>query len=335
MPEAAVTGDSVVVRGLRKQYGKTTAVNGLDLEIHAGEVFCLLGPNGAGKTTTIEILEGLRDRTGGVVLVLGRDPAEHRREWRARIGVVPQSTGAFADLTVREVVAQFAAFYPAPLPADEVINMVGLSAQRGKRAISLSGGQRRRLDVAVGLVGDPELVFLDEPTTGLDPVARREAWDLVRFLSGRGTTTVLTTHYLEEAEVLADRVGVIIGGRMVDMGPPADLGGRSRIPAKVSFAKTGALAGLSLPPLPPDTQVETYADHEVCMVASHPTAVMDALLRWAHASDVREIPGLSIHRPTLEEIYLDLIRKHGQGRMDLVDPVDQVGQVDQTEASLS
>jgi len=332
MAASTVTGDPVVVRGLRKQYGKATAVNGLDLDIHAGEVFCLLGPNGAGKTTTIEILEGLRNRSGGEVLVLGRDPAEHRREWRARIGVVPQSTGAFADLTVREVVAQFAAFYPAPLPADEVISMVGLSAQRGKQAISLSGGQRRRLDVAVGLVGDPELVFLDEPTTGLDPVARREAWDLVRFLSGRGTTTVLTTHYLEEAEVLADRVGVIIGGRMVDMGPTADLGGRSRIPAKVCFSKTGPLAGPSLPPLPTDTQVEISADHEVCMVARYPTAVMDALLRWAHSSGVREIPGLSIHRPTLEEIYLDLIRRHGQGRMD---PVDQIGQLGQMEASLS
>jgi ABC-2 type transport system ATP-binding protein len=324
-----VAGDPVVVRGLRKQYGKATAVNGLDLDIHAGEVFCLLGPNGAGKTTTIEILEGLRNRSGGEVRVLGRDPAEHRRDWRARIGVVPQSTGAFADLTVREVVAQFAAFYPAPLPVDEVISMVGLSAQRGKQAMALSGGQRRRLDVAVGLVGDPELIFLDEPTTGLDPVARREAWDLVRFLSGRGTTTVLTTHYLEEAEVLADRVGVIIGGRMVDMGPPADLGGRSRIPAKVRFSKTGPLAGLSLPPLPTETQVEISADHEVRMVASYPTAVMDALLRWAHASGVREIPGLSIHRPTLEEIYLDLIRKHGQGQMD---PADQVKQM---EASLS
>ncbi len=329
MMASTVAGDPVVVRGLRKQYGKATAVNGLDLDIHAGEVFCLLGPNGAGKTTTIEILEGLRNRSGGEVRVLGRDPAEHRRDWRARIGVVPQSTGAFADLTVREVVAQFAAFYPAPLPVDKVIDMVGLGAQRGKQAMALSGGQRRRLDVAVGLVGDPELIFLDEPTTGLDPVARREAWDLVRFLSGRGTTTVLTTHYLEEAEVLADRVGVIIGGRMVDMGPPADLGGRSRIPAKVRFSKTGPLAGLSLPPLPTDTQVEVSADHEVRMVARYPTAVMDALLRWAHASGVREIPGLSIHRPTLEEIYLDLIRRHGQGQLD---PVDQL---DQMEASLS
>src|SRR5689334_5919099 len=183
MMESTVTGDPVVVRGLRKQYGKATAVNGLDMDIHAGEVFCLLGPNGAGKTTTIEILEGLRSRSGGEVLVLGRDPAEHRRDWRARVGVVPQSSGAFTDLTVREVVAQFAAFYPAPLPVDEVIDMVGLAAQRDKQSMSLSGGQRRRLDVAVGIVGDPELIFLDEPTTGLDPVARHEAWDLVRYFS--------------------------------------------------------------------------------------------------------------------------------------------------------
>ena len=332
MSASTATGDPVVVRSLRKQYGKATAVNSLDLEIHAGEVFGLLGPNGAGKTTTIEILEGLRNRSGGEVLVLGRDPAEHQREWRARIGVVPQSTGAFADLTVREVVTQFAAFYPAPRPVDEVISLVGLEAKRGKRALTLSGGQRRRLDMAIGIVGDPELLFLDEPTTGLDPVARREAWDLVKLLSERGTTTVLTTHYLEEAEVLADRVGVIIGGRMVDMGPPADLGGRSRIPAKVCFSQTGPLAGLSLPPLPTDTQVEVSVDHEVRMVARYPTAVMDALLRWAHASGVREIPGLSIHRPTLEEIYLDLIRKHGQDRMG---PVDEIGQLDQMEASLS
>jgi ABC-2 type transport system ATP-binding protein len=313
---STVTGDPVVVHGLRKQYGKATAVNGLDLDIHAGEVFCLLGPNGAGKTTTIEILEGLRNRSGGEVLVLGRDPAEHRREWRARIGVVPQSTGAFADLTVREVVAQFAAFYPAPLPADEVISMVGLSDQLGKQAMSLSGGQRRRVDLAIGLVGNPELVFLDEPTTGLDPVARRETWDLVQSFSGRGTTIVLTTHYLEEAEVLANRVGVIIGGRMVDMGPPDDLGGRSRIPAKVCFSKSGPLTGAALPPLPKDTQVEISADREVRMDTKYPTAVMDALLHWAHASGVQEIPGLSIHRPTLEEIYLDLIRRHGEDQME-------------------
>jgi ABC-2 type transport system ATP-binding protein len=301
---------------LRKQYGKAAAVNGLDMDIHAGEVFCLLGPNGAGKTTTIEILEGLRSRSGGEVLVLGRDPAEHRRDWRARVGVVPQSSGAFTDLTVREVVAQFAAFYPAPLPADEVIDMVGLAAQRDKQSMSLSGGQRRRLDVAVGVVGDPELIFLDEPTTGLDPVARHEAWDLVRYFSERGTTTVLTTHYLEEAEVLSDRVGVIIGGRMVDMGPPADLGGRSRIPAKVCFSQAGPLAGLSLPPLPRDIQIEITGDREVRVGTSNPTAVMDCLLRWAHASGAREIPGLSIYRPTLEDTYLDLVHRHSEDRME-------------------
>jgi ABC-2 type transport system ATP-binding protein len=315
-----VAGDPVVVRGLRKQYGSANVVNGLDMDIRAGEVFCLLGPNGAGKTTTVEILEGLRSRSNGDVRVLGRDPAEHRRDWRARIGVVPQTTGAFADLTVREVVAQFAAFYPAPLPVDEVIEMVGLTGVRTKQSMALSGGQRRRLDVAVGIVGDPELVFLDEPTTGLDPVARRKAWEVVRFFSGQGKTTILTTHYLEEAEALSDRVGVIIGGRMVEMGPPAEIGGRSRTPAKVCFTRSGPLAGLALPRLPADTTTEFTEDGEVRLGTGRPTAVMDALLPWAHAAGADEIPEVRIYRPTLEEIYLGLIRRHGEDKTQVSTP---------------
>jgi len=315
-----ITESPVVVRGLRKCYGSANAVHGLDLDIHAGEVFCLLGPNGAGKTTTVEILEGLRSRSDGDVRVLGRDPAEHRRDWRARVGVVPQTTGAFADLTVREVVAQFAAFYPAPLPADEVIDMVGLTPARKKRTVALSGGQRRRLDVAVGIVGDPDLIFLDEPTTGLDPEARREAWEVVRFFSRRGKTTVLTTHYLEEAEVLADRVGVIVNGRMVETGPPAEIGGRSDTPARVCFSSSGPLAGRPLPGFPPDTTIEHGRDGEVSLGTKTPTAVMDALLSWAHAAGATELPELRIYRPTLEEIYLNLIHRHSQDRMEASTP---------------
>jgi ABC-2 type transport system ATP-binding protein len=315
-----VITDPVVVRGLRKTYGSANAVNGLDLDIHAGEVFCLLGPNGAGKTTTVEILEGLRSRSDGDVRVLGRDPAEHRRDWRARVGVVPQTTGAFADLTVREVVAQFAAFYPAPLPAGEVIDMVGLTAAGKKRTVALSGGQRRRLDVAVGIVGDPDLIFLDEPTTGLDPEARRQAWEVVRFFSRRGKTIVLTTHYLEEAEVLADRVGVIVAGRMVETGPPAEIGGRSHIPAKVCFSASGPLAGRPLPGFGPDTTVEHGRDGDVSLGTKTPTAVMDTLLSWAHAAGVTELPALRIYRPTLEEVYLELIHRHSEDHMEASTP---------------
>ena len=319
MAQPAVADNPVVVRGLRKQYGNATAVNGLDMDIRTGEVFCLLGPNGAGKTTTVEILEGLRNRSDGEVRVLGHDPAGHPRGWRARIGVVPQTTGAFADLTVREVVAQFAAFYPDPLPVDEVIDMVGLTAARKKQSMALSGGQRRRLDVAVGIVGDPELIFLDEPTTGLDPVARREAWEVVRFFARRGRTTILTTHYLDEAEVLSDRVGIIAGGRMIETGPPAEIGGRSHTPARVCFTKSGPLAGLPLPSLPQDTAIEVAGGaaaggpgqfNEVRLGTKKPTAIMDVLLPWAHAAGVDEIPDVRIYRPTLEETYLDLIRRH-------------------------
>jgi ABC-2 type transport system ATP-binding protein len=247
-------------------------------------------------------------------------PPAPPRDWRARIGVVPQTTGAFADLTVREVVAQFAAFYPEPLPVDQVIDMVGLSAARKKQSMALSGGQRRRLDVAVGIVGDPELIFLDEPTTGLDPVARREAWEVVRFFARRGKTTILTTHYLDEAEVLSDRVGIIVGGRMIETGPPAEIGGRSHTPAKVCFTKSGPLAGLSLPPLPQDTTIDVTADNEVRLGTKRPTAIMDALLPWAHAAGADEIPDVRIYRPTLEEIYLDLIRSHSEDKMEASTP---------------
>ncbi|MFI1369035.1 ABC transporter ATP-binding protein [Streptomyces griseochromogenes] len=310
----AVGENPVSVRGLRKSYGDWHAVRGLDLDIFPGEVFALLGPNGAGKTTTIEILEGVRQRTGGDVRVLGCDPAEDRRGWRARIGVVPQNTGAYADLTVREVVEHFAAFYPAPLPVGQVIDMVGLGKHEKKQSTDLSGGQARRLDVAVGIVGDPDLIFLDEPTTGLDPVARREAWDLVRYFSERGTTTVLTTHYLDEAEALAQRAAVIVAGQVVRSGSLAEFGARSQTPTTVSFRIPPELSGRALPVLPPESQALADTTDGVLRIATRtPTALLSVLLPWAHEAGAGELPELRVHRPTLEDIYLDLIRENVSG----------------------
>ncbi|MGI5154036.1 ABC transporter ATP-binding protein [Microbispora sp. CA-102843] len=304
------------VRRLQKRYGAAHAVENVDLDVHPGEVFALLGPNGAGKTTTVEILEGVRRRTSGDVRVLGRDPAEDRPEWRARLGIVPQSTGAYSDLTVREVVDHFAAFYPAPLPAGQAIEMVGLSKQERKQAQTLSGGQLRRLDVAVGIVGDPDLIFLDEPTTGLDPEARQEAWELVRYFSEQGKTTVLTTHYLDEVEALAQRAAVIVAGRVVETGPVAELGGRRDTPAVVSFTRPGGLVGVPLPQLPADALVDPSADPDDGVVTLHthnPTQALAAILPWAAEAGVHELPDLRVQRPTLEDVYLKLIRENQGG----------------------
>ncbi|WP_436758880.1 ABC transporter ATP-binding protein [Streptosporangium sp. V21-05] len=309
MASAAAENDPVAVTGLNKRYGEHTVLADLSLRVHPGEVFALLGPNGAGKTTTVEILTGVRRRSGGDVKVLGQDPARDPREWRARIGVVSQSTGAYPDLTVGEVVRQFAAMYPRPLPPTQVLDMVGLGTYEKKRTTELSGGQQRRLDVAVGVIGDPELIFLDEPTTGLDPVARREAWELVRFFSGRGRTTVLTTHYLDEAETLATRVGVIAGGRLVACGPPGELGGRETTPATVSFRRSESLAGRNLPGLPRGAVLEpgpAGAGDPVTVLTSEPTQLVTLLGSWAGT----ELPELTVHRLTLEEIYLNLIDRH-------------------------
>jgi ABC-2 type transport system ATP-binding protein len=304
----------IQVSGLRKQYGRACVVEDVDLEVYPGEVFALLGPNGAGKTTTVEILEGVRRRTDGDVRVHGRDPAEDSPEWRARLGIVPQSTGAYSDLTVREVVEHFAAFYPAPLPVGQAIEMVGLGKQERKQAQQLSGGQLRRLDVAVGIVGDPELIFLDEPTTGLDPAARLEAWDLVRYFAGRGKTTLLTTHYLDEVEALAKRAAVIVAGKVVEVGPVAELGGRRDTPAMVSFTRVAGLVGRTLPQLPADTLVDPTddpADDGVVTLHTHsPTRALAAILPWAAEADVHELPDLRVQRPTLEDVYLKLIREN-------------------------
>jgi len=278
------------VRGLRKVYADVTAVDGLDLQVHRGEVFALLGPNGAGKTTTVEILEGYRRRDAGDVTVLGVDPGEavssrthSDRSWRERVGIVLQGTGEFDELKVGEVVRHFARFYRDPADPDTVIDQVGLTEKIGARTENLSGGQKRRLDVALGIIGRPELLFLDEPTTGFDPAARREFWQLIRGLAGGGTTIVLTTHCLDEAEALADRGGVISRGRMIEVAPPARLGGRNTAKARVSWRDRAG------------TVVTEHTDT--------PTAVVSRLA----AEYGGEVPELAVHRPSLEDIYLTMI----------------------------
>jgi ABC-2 type transport system ATP-binding protein len=307
---AVIDQDAIVVRGLRKRYGQVWALQHVDLAVERGEVFALLGPNGAGKTTLVDIASGARRATAGEVRVLGRDPAADDRRWRARIGVVPQSPGAFADLTVREVVGHFAALYPAPLPVDRALDMVDLAGQARRRTSTLSGGQQRRLDIAVGIVGDPELIFMDEPTTGLDPVARRSVWELFAGFRAAGKTTVLTTHYLDEVEALADRAAVIVDGRVVRAAAVRDLGGDAAETATVTFARTGRLAGGPLPELPGaawDVR-DPAPDGLVRLRTREPTAVLRALISWAHALDADELPRIQVHRPTLEDIYLGLIR---------------------------
>ncbi|MEV6963528.1 ABC transporter ATP-binding protein [Hamadaea sp. NPDC051192] len=274
---------AISVSGLRKSYQDKAAVDGLDLTVARGEIFALLGPNGAGKTTTVEILEGFRKRDAGSVDVLGVDPGHAPLSWRTRVGVVLQGTGEFDELKVSEVVRHFARFYPDPTDPDEVIEQVGLAEKADARTHTLSGGQMRRLDVALGIVNKPELLFLDEPTTGFDPVARREFWELIRGLRASGTTILLTTHYLEEAEELADRVGVIAGGRMLEVATPASLGGRNTGQTTVSWrASDGSLRS-----------EETGA----------PTAVVQRL----SAEFGGEVPELVVHRPSLEDIYLKMI----------------------------
>ena len=241
---------AVSVRGLRKSYGELKAVDGVDLEIARGEIFALLGPNGAGKTTTVEILEGYRRRDEGHVTVLGRDPGHERAALKPLIGIVLQSTGVDRYLTVAETLTMYAGYYPHPRSPGEVIDLVGLGAKRDARITTLSGGQQRRLDVGVALVGDPELLFLDEPTTGFDPSARREAWQIVKNLAELGKTVLLTTHYMDEAQFLADRVAVIAKGRIVAEGPPASLAGRDQARSRVSFR------------LPPGTALPEDLPHE-------------------------------------------------------------------------
>ena len=287
------------VRGLRKSYGDVEAVKGVDVHVDRGEVFALLGPNGAGKTTITEILEGFRDRTAGEISVLGYDPATHDEELRRRVGIVLQSTGVDPYLTVRETIEMYSGYYPAPRPADEVIEVVGLTEKRDARVIKLSGGQQRRLDVAVALAGDPELLFLDEPTTGFDPGARRNAWEIVKNLTALGKTVFLTTHFMDEAQYLAHRVAVIARGEIVAEGTPATIAGRDQMWARIRFRLPAGV------PPPPQLEGLEQTDGTWELRANDPTAPLHELTGWALEHRVT-LEGLEVSRPSLEDVYLDL-----------------------------
>jgi ABC-2 type transport system ATP-binding protein len=274
----------ISIRGLRKSYGDVEAVRGIDLEVHRGEVFAFLGPNGAGKTTTVEILEGYRKRSAGEVSVLGEDPEHAGRAWRERIGIVLQSCRLDPYLTVRESLALYAGYYDVPRPIEETIELVGLAGKADARARSLSGGQQRRLDVGMALIGDPELLFLDEPTTGFDPSARRHAWETIAGLRDLGKTVFLTTHYMDEAQRLADRVTVISAGEIVARGTPEDLGDRESRPARITYREGG---------------------REVELETTTPVQTLNELTAKALAEG-SDLEGLEVTRPSLEDVYLEL-----------------------------
>ena len=277
MPDPVIS-----IRGLRKSYGDFEAVRGIDLEVQAGEIFAFLGPNGAGKTTTVEILEGYRKRSGGEVSVLGEDPQRGGRAWRERIGIVLQSCRLDPYLTVRESLGLYAGYYRAPRPVDEVVELVGLAGKADERASSLSGGQQRRLDVGMALIGDPELLFLDEPTTGFDPAARRQAWETIAGLRDLGKTVFLTTHYMDEAQRLADRVTVIASGEIVAAGTPDDLGDRDRLPTTIGYRLNG---------------------EEVTVRTKTPVADLHELTGRAIEQGLA-LEDLEVTRPSLEAVYL-------------------------------
>jgi ABC-2 type transport system ATP-binding protein len=298
---------AIEVEDLHKRYGATRAVDGLSFEVEPGEVFALLGPNGAGKTTTVEILEGHRRRTSGHVEVLGLDPETGGRGYRERIGIVLQEAGVDDDFSPRELVRLYRGMYPRRLPVDDVIELVGLADKADAKVKTLSGGQRRRLDLALGLVGDPELLFLDEPTTGFDPSARRKAWELVGNLRGLGKTVLLTTHYMDEAEHLADRVGIVVAGRLVALGTPGELGGRARASSSIAFRLPPEVAVSELPDLGAELRPQG-ADWQ--LRTAEPMLALELLLGWARSRRVA-LSGLTVERPSLEEVYLELIEQAG------------------------
>jgi ABC-2 type transport system ATP-binding protein len=290
---------AIEVTGLRKRYGDLEAVRGVDLHVDTGEVFALLGPNGAGKTTIAEILEGFRDRTDGAVRVLGHDPADNDRDLKARTGIVLQSTGVDPFLTVRETVELYGGYYEHPRPTVEVIAVVGLKEKADTRVDKLSGGQQRRLDVAVALAGDPELLFLDEPTTGFDPNARRNAWEVVKNLTALGKTVFLTTHFMDEAQYLADRVAIIAKGEILVEGPPDTLAGREAMQARIRFRLPPDVRGL------PDLGQEPHGDGSFEVRAEDPARALHELTGWAIDAGVR-FETLDVTRPSLEDVYLEI-----------------------------
>jgi ABC-2 type transport system ATP-binding protein len=293
---------AISVRGLRKEYADQEAVRGIDFDVRRGEIVACLGPNGAGKTTTVEILEGYRERSAGEIRVLGEDPAAATRGWRDRIGVVLQESEPEPYLTARQCLELYAGYYARPRPIDETLELVGLQAKADAAAGTLSGGQRRRLDVALALIGDPELVFLDEPTTGFDPSARRAAWQAVAGLRELGKTIFLTTHYMDEAEFLADRIFVLAAGEIVAEGTPETLGGRDRSAARISF---------TLPPhvdaaqIPPRFAEAAHRNGRVAVRSTAPVDDLRSLTLWASERGL-DLPDLEVRRPTLEDIYLEL-----------------------------
>jgi ABC-2 type transport system ATP-binding protein len=304
-PSAPGQDDPVIsVHGLRKRYGDKEAVRGIDLEVRRGEIFAFLGPNGAGKTTTVEILEGFRQASRGEVCVLGADPWRAHSSWRERIGIVLQESEAEPGLTVRECLELYAGYYDEPRDVDETLALVDLAAQAPQRASSLSGGQRRRLDVALALIGDPELIFLDEPTTGFDPAARRAAWEVISGLRDLGKTILLTTHYMEEAERLADRIMVISGGEIIAQGTPQTLGDRQLSGSEISFDLPPGAAAADLPVALADF-VHEASGARVVLHADRVASALHELSGWALERGF-ELDDLQVNRPTLEDVYLKL-----------------------------
>ena len=302
-PSSPPAPAAIKVDGLRKHYGRRVALDGVSFEVARGEVFALLGPNGAGKTTTVEILEGFRARTGGTVEVLGYEPADLPLGLRQRIGVVLQECGFPSHLRVAEVLAAWRAYYERPRPLEELLEVVELSGQRDQLVRNLSGGQRRRLDLALALSGDPDLIFLDEPTTGFDPEARRRCWDAIRNLQRLGKTIVLTTHYLEEAEQLADRVAVLAGGTIRAQGTPRELARQAELPTRISFRGTWPAATT----LPPELGPVVHEGDMFVLRTADPVGAMRALLSWSRRRHLGEPQDLTVEPPRLEEAYLHLV----------------------------
>ncbi|HEY8762838.1 MAG TPA: ABC transporter ATP-binding protein [Solirubrobacteraceae bacterium] len=302
-------GPAIEVRDLRKSYGSTEAVRGVSFEVERGEVFCLLGPNGAGKTTIVEILEGYRSRSAGEARVLGLDPADGERELRERVGIVLQQCGVQGDLTVAELIEMYGRYYKRGRPVDDVIELVELVEKRDARAKDLSGGQRRRLDLALALVGDPDLIFLDEPTTGFDPAARRQAWSTIRSLCDMGKTIFLTTHFMDEAQHLADRVAVMRAGEIIALGAPGELGGRDLRPAEIRFSLPAEWSLGDVPEIP--VQQRSIENGRVLILTTEPVVAAQRITTWALERGV-DLGHFSVAQPTLEDIYLELTGSGGE-----------------------